>query len=319
MKKLTLLLLFITRILLSISQELPLQQYYLLNPFLLNPSTAGFSDQIEIRASFAQHWIGIANAPTTSTLSAHTNLGKGIGLGGYFFNDVNGLNKETGINLACAYHIKLGDDNKFLRIRQLSFGIGITGFQHHIILTDFTPHDHDPAVDGATKSGSSIEFNTGIITRYDRFFAGISVARLGAGRLSVYDDATEPKIPTYIGLNCGYDFSVFEKIIFEPSILYKFNTDKYKQADLNLKVMLIPADELQTWLTLSLRNGFFGHKSAMSNLIVLIGVKYRSLLINYAYDLGLTELAKSNSGSHQLMVGLHLQKSKKHKVNCPVF
>lgn len=300
------------------AQELPLQQYYLLNPLLLNPSSAGFSNQTDIRGSFSQQWIGIANAPSTQTISAHTNLGKGLGIGGYFYNDVNGLNRETGIQVAGAYHIKLAEEFDFLKIRQLSFGIGVTGFQHRISLTELTPHDYDPAVDGNEKSGSAIDFSAGVFTRYDRFFAGISVARLGAGKLSIYDDATEPAIPVFLAGNAGYDFMILENFILEPSVVYKLNTDNYHQTDLNIKTLFIPSEIWQYWVTISVRNGIYEKKSSLSNLVLLLGLHYQGLMFHYAYDLGLTSLAKSHNGSHQLMIGIQLPKSRQHKLICPV-
>lgn len=319
MKKLVISVVLLSIAVVSKTQELPLQQYYLLNPYLLNPAVAGFSDQTEIRATFAQQWIGIANAPSTQSVSAHTYLGKGFGVGGYFFNDINGLNKETGINISGAYQIKLGYDTELLKIRQLSFGMGLTGFQHQIKINDFTPHNNDPAVDGAAKQGSAIEFNTGINFRYDRLTLGIAIARLGSDKLSVYSDATEPEIPLYISINSGYIVKALENIFVEPSMYFKFNTIGYKQLDFNIKTIFIPADDQQYWFALSLRNGFTPENSRLSELTGLLGLSYRGLMFIYAYDKGLTELAKSNSGTHQVMVGIQIRKSKKHKVICPVF
>ena len=320
MKKNTSIVLFIVIGFLQLqAQELPLYQYYLLNPYLVNPAMAGVSRQTEFRATFAKQWVGLPGAPSTQTLSGHSGVGKGMGVGGYFYNDKNGLNRETGLNLSGAYHIQLGENRSMLKFRQLSFGLGISGFQHSVNISDFTEHDYDPAVDGAEKSAFAIDLNVGTFFRYDGFFAGFSATGLMNRNLTIYDDATEPAFPSYLFFNTGYLFSPSERFLLEPSIMYKYNTFKRHQIDLNLKAIFMQLADQQYWIALSFRRNMDPGNAQSLDLLALLGLNYRGFLFSYAYDFGMSELNSSNSGSHQLMVGFRLKSTKKHHINCPIF
>jgi len=285
----------------------------------MNPAMAGYNQQTEIRATLAQQWIGIAGAPSTQSISAHTNLGKGLGFGGYLYNDKNGLNKETGFNLTGAYHIELGENQKLLKVRKLSFGLGVSGFQHTVNLAEFTEHDYDPAVDGAEKSAFAMDFNVGTFFRYDGLFAGFSAAGFGFQKLSIYNDATEPNFPTHLFLNVGYLFSSAEKLLIQPSVVYKFNTNKHHQIDINLKAIYLQLNNQQYWIAMSLRRNLDKDHPQFLDLIAMAGLNYSGFLFAYAYDFGLSELNSSHSGSHQIMLGFSLKRAKKHCITCPVF
>ncbi len=319
MKRLLLAIILLTGFLELKSQENSVYQYYLLNPYLMNPALAGFSKQTEIRATLSQHWIGIPDAPSTQTLSAHSFAGKGMGVGGYFFNDKNGLNKETGVNLNCAYHINLGREDELLKIRKLSFGLGTSVFQHTINLSALTDHDYDPAVDGAEKSAFAINFNAGTYFRYDGISAGISVAGLGFKKLSIYDDATEPDFPEQLFTNAGYLFSPFNHILFEPSVVYKFSSSQQSQLDANLKAIFYQAADQQYWLSMSLRRTLDPGNEQFLDLIGLAGINYQGFMFAYAYDFGMSQLNSMHSGSHQIMLGILIKKAETHRISCPVY
>lgn len=302
-----------------IAQGPGVDQYYILNPYLMNPAFAGYSKQTEIRATFAKQWIGIAEAPATHTISAHSALGKGLGLGGFLYYDQNGLNKETGVDLSVSYHIDLGENNDILKIRKLCFGVAATGYQHMVDLNKLTDHSYDPAVDGAENSAFGMDFNVGSVLRYDGFFAGISARGLGAKTLEMYDDATEPAIPTKLFIQLGYLFSPAENFFLDPSAVYKFNTDKQKQLDVNIKGIYYQESSIQYWLNMSLRRNMDKGNAQFLDLTGLAGIRYNGLLFAYAYNFGMSELKSSHSGSHQIMLGLVIRKAQKHEINCPIF
>ncbi len=319
MRKLFITILLLTGFLELKSQEISVFQYYLLNPYLMNPALAGFSQQTEIKATLSQQWIGIPDAPATQTISAHSYAGKGIGIGGYFYNDKNGLNKETGFNLTGAYHINLGEEQELLKIRKLSFGIGASAFQHTLNLAAFTDHDYDPAVDGAEKSAFAIDFNAGAYFRYDGLSAGISAAGLGFKKLSIYNDATEPVFPANFYINVGYLFQTSDYIMLEPSVVYKFTNNQQSQLDANLKAIFYQSNDQQYWLSMSVRKTLDTGNAQFLDLIGLAGVNYKGFMFAYAYDFGMSELNSSHSGSHQLMLGTLIKKAETHRISCPVY
>ncbi len=78
-------------------------------------------------------WVGMSGSPSTYAASFQTRIlknsfiskstsvrkkiikptkGGKVGLGGYIFNDNNGIMKRTGMLLAYSYHIPLGQDRR---------------------------------------------------------------------------------------------------------------------------------------------------------------------------------------------------------------
>ena len=116
----------------TFAQQLSLNSQYMMNRFVLNPAIAGNYNHIPINFNIRKQWDGINGAPVTQSLSAHSYLGSNVGFGGYFFNDVTGPTRRTGMNLSFSYQLKLNSDFS----RKLSFGLSGIFFQHFITLPE---------------------------------------------------------------------------------------------------------------------------------------------------------------------------------------
>src|SRR5512137_880540 len=98
----------------AIAQQVPLYSQYIMNGFLVNPSFAGRDGYTTVNLTVREQWVGMVGAPSTYALSFQTNLLKNsyiakaqpvrrkvirlsingkVGLGGYVFNDNNGIIK----------------------------------------------------------------------------------------------------------------------------------------------------------------------------------------------------------------------------------
>jgi type IX secretion system PorP/SprF family membrane protein len=119
-RKNTFILIFIITSASLSGQQLPIYSQYLYNKFLINPAVAGSDGYMSISMSAREQWIGYSGAPRTVSVSMQTRLlkkgyrikktgsnkqvfrpksdGK-VGLGGYIFNDKNGLVQRTGFQL----------------------------------------------------------------------------------------------------------------------------------------------------------------------------------------------------------------------------
>src|SRR5690606_6876246 len=125
-----------------------------MNGFLINPSFAGHDGYTSVNLTVREQWAGLLDAPSTYALSFQTRIlkdsyisksttvkrklvrptrGGQVGIGGYIFNDNNGIMKRTGAQAAYAYNIPLGkgDDDYS---RNISFGLALIAYQYTTVL-----------------------------------------------------------------------------------------------------------------------------------------------------------------------------------------
>jgi hypothetical protein len=107
-------------------QQIPLYTQYMMNSFLINPAVAGNDGLTSFNLTAREQWLGFENAPRTVAVSAQTRLLKtsfinrgrtvrrrptsrsrsgNVGLGGYIFNDRNGVIDRTGFQGSYSYHV----------------------------------------------------------------------------------------------------------------------------------------------------------------------------------------------------------------------
>ena len=134
----------------AFSQQVPMYSQYIMNGFLVNPSFTGRDGYTTVNLTVREQWVGMSGPSTyaasfqtrilkDSYISKSTNVrqdevrptkGGNVGLGGYVFNDQNGIMRRTGFQAAYAYHISLNDANEIPN--NLSFGLAFTGYQYFI-------------------------------------------------------------------------------------------------------------------------------------------------------------------------------------------
>ena len=140
-----------------LAQQVPMYSQYIMNGFLINPSFAGNDGYTTVNLTIREQWVGFNGAPGTYAASFQTRIlktsyiskstsvrrklvrptkGGRVGLGGYIFDDKNGIVRRTGISGAYAYHISMGQN-------QLSFGLAATAYQYAIDLNGALLYDTD--------------------------------------------------------------------------------------------------------------------------------------------------------------------------------
>ena len=136
----------------AFAQQVPMYSQYIMNGFLVNPSFAGRDGYTTVNLTVREQWVGMEGAPSTYAASFQTRIlknsyiskstsvrkklvkptkGGRVGLGGYVFNDNNGIMRRTGIQAAYAYHIPMGTYSREFRMT-LSFGLALTAYQFAI-------------------------------------------------------------------------------------------------------------------------------------------------------------------------------------------
>lgn len=277
------------------AQQLPLTSQYMFNDLIINPAVAGSKDDALLSLSFRKQWAGINEAPISQTLSGHTYLGKGVGIGGLFINDSYGPSRITGVGAAVSYMFPTSEKTK------LSFGLNPNFTQFTInrnrLITEVSG---DNAIANATYNGLVPDMNFGVLWFSNKFHFGLTGVNLIQTKKDLFDvgSPVTSTIDRMIYINGAYKFSVAEKFEIEPSVLFRYIPNAKSQMDANVR--FIYAENY--WLGFSYRTN--------DAATALLGLRFNRFIFGYSYDYTLTDLATFNTGTHELFLSLKLFSNK---------
>ena len=292
------------------AQQTPLMSQYMMNKFLVNPALAGVKGYTNISFTARQQYSMLQNAPRTFVLSGDTRLledswirrinrvekkaknasrNKNVGLGGYFFNDRNGITNRTGMQFTYAYHINF--ENQY----QLSFGLSVSGYQYK--LDDYGVPVHtpdDPLLNSSKKTFFVPDANAGIYVSGKGLYLGLSASQLFGSSIKLGQNKFENfKTLRHFYLVGGYKWLVSHAVVLEPSFLARATIDAYVM-DATLRLFY----QTNYWIGASYRTN--------QTLAFMAGFMVDDIYLGYAYDATMGALQNYSGGSHELMVGVRL-------------
>ena len=299
-------------------EDIVYDQYYW-NYYLANPAVAGATRCSHVLGTFKKQWVGMDDSPMTETVSFRTRILKNVGLGAYFYNDKNGYSLRQGGEVTFAYHIPLSQSYGYFMKdrdlqRQLSFGISAVishyGFDDALFTEDNA--DDVTIANGGKDKGTYFNANFGTYFLWDHFFAGVSFANLLDTELDELG-ANEPVRPLTYFIFAGYAIPANETIEIEPSLMFIGNADSERQLDINLKYSQELPDnpDFSYWLQLAYRYCMDSGNSQPLAFSPMGGINWKGFHLGYAYTLGLTNIQRHNSGTHEVMLGYSWCKAKK--------
>lgn len=275
------------------AQQLMTASLYDQHGNLHNPATAGASKHGTIGASFRKMWDGIAGGPQTTLVfgSGYLKSAK-IGVGGYVYNDITGPTKRTGLQVAVAYHIELGNE--------ATFSLGLEGrFQQFAINKGKLAESlgsNDPVLAG---QDSRFKGDAGFGVAYNgkKFKAGVSVSQLIQSKLDFYSGnltrSEEGKLYRHYYLHSSYDWDVDGSTKIIPNILFIYLPNAPTEFQGGIRV---EHKEL-IWWGVSLR--------ARQSWMLSAGVKIQKRFnIGYCFDIFNTPLSVYDKGAngHEIML-----------------
>ena len=302
---------FVTK---STSQEtLPIYTDYLSdNVYLVHPSAAGIGNTSKLRFTARQQWAGIPDAPTLQTLSFHTKFGEysNAGYGLILFNDENGYHSQKGIQGTYTYHLQLSDGSIF---NQLSFGVAFTFVQNQ---SDQRTFIGDPQVASIIESTSYYNGDFSMAYHLGGFSSYFTVKNLF---LSAKNNLRfEPlDLRNYI-FSAGYYYGRDNLIQLEPSIMVQFREGtKERIADFNVKAYKT-ISQTRIWAALSYRRSFDADAIENAQYVSpIIGINYNKWMFSYTYTKQLNDIVLTDSGFHQISVGVDLFAREPRAAACP--
>ncbi len=295
------------------------------NYYLLHPSMAGASNCSKLRITARQQWFGTANAPAMQTLSYNGKIGEQSGAGVIVYNDRNGYHSQKGFKVTYAHHIMFSRDR--VDLNQLSFGLSAGLVQSVLDQSAFLgPYDFDPIVDGNIQTDSYFNVDVGMSYNYLDFYFHATVKNATEQRRSLYTEAENDNIRKII-LNAGYTFGQEDGLLWEPSIMFQsVEQTKEKSIDINLK-MYKDMEFGKLWGGLSYRQSLDGAEyvnngsvkaQKLQMITPIFGVNFQDYMLSYTYSRLMGEVNFSNSGFHQITLGMNLFcKPERYHCNCP--
>jgi type IX secretion system PorP/SprF family membrane protein len=285
----------------SFAQQNALFSQYMFNKLVINPAYAGSREVMTFDLLNRYQWVGIEGAPRTITFSGHTPLQNDkMGLGFYVYSDILGPSSDQGFMATYAYRIKLEKGT-------LAFGLH-AGFSH--IAIDWVKLDiDDPAValNGQGKAKYKPDASLGIFYSSNRFYAGFSSTQLLQNEygMTVTDGASAySRLTRHFYVMAGYAYPLSEKVVFRPSMLFKYVVNAPMQFELDASFLL----NNTLWLGAAYRS-----KEAIV-LLTELNVRH-NLRIGYSYDIWFNDLMGYNKGSHEIHVGFDINLMKGRLLN----
>jgi type IX secretion system PorP/SprF family membrane protein len=293
------------------AQQVPMYSQYIMNGFLINPSYAGNDGYTTVNLTARQQWVGFSGAPGTYAASFQTRIlktsyiskstsvrrkmvrptkGGRVGLGGYLFDDQNGIIRRTGISGSYAYHIPLGQN-------QLSFGLSANAYQYAIDLNGAVLYDSDDDyLNNYDRVVFIPDFNFGVSYSTDTYYAGFAMNSMFRGIIMLGNSSKNAR--TELGhffLSGGMKFVLpNNNWSIEPSALLKSSDMLFKSVQMDLTTRIRYTD--QYWAGLSWRTG--------DAIILLMGLKYDRFHFGYAFDFTLSDIRKQSFGSHEITIAV---------------
>jgi type IX secretion system PorP/SprF family membrane protein len=292
------------------AQQLPLYTQYMNNGFLVNPAMSGYDGYTSYNMTYRKQWLGFTNSPTTYSISGQTRILKEsyhikkrnvrknavkqstkgrVGLGGFAFNDKNGLVSRTGVQFSYAYHI-------FLHQSQISFGLAAQAFQYKIDEDKliFGNENSDPIKNNGLNTVAFIpDANFGFYWTSDKYYLGFSANQLFQSRLKLgSSDLGHLKLYRHYYFMGGYKFDLNSGFQFEPSALLKTTEQFLPQADIGIKLYY----QNDYWAGLSYRTS--------GSIAAMFGVRVNQFYFGYAYDYALSSIRKHSFGSHEILLSV---------------
>lgn len=296
-------------------QQMPMYSQYIMNGFLVNPSFAGRDGYTSLNLTVREQWAGLAQAPSTYALSFQTRIlkdsyisksttvkkklirptrGGQVGIGGYLFNDNNGIMHRTGLQGAYAYNIPMGnDDDEYSKT--LSFGLALMAYQYSVKLDNLIYDQDDPYLNNYDRSVFITDFNFGVSYATPKYYAGFAMTNLlrGALMFSKGSDNDNTELGHYY-LTGGIKFPLSGNWMIEPSAFIKTSDVFFKSMQLDITSRVYYKNDY--WAGVSWRTN--------DAIIVMLGLKYDRFYFAYAFDFTLTDIRRQSLGTHEFSLAV---------------
>lgn len=216
------------------AQLVPVQNQFIVNPYVYNPAWAGKSDFMQFNASFKKQWWGIEGSPSVSTVFFELPMNDRLALGGNLVNITEGPLNNLTTHFTGSYRLPLGyDDDHYL-----SFGMS-WGIRHNSLNTSKIDDPDDPAVVQINQSNLSLDGSFGFAYKNKGLELGFSTPRMAEAQPFNEEGFNSVEMrPWYrfIG-SASYRYEIgISDFAVTPTILYHYDKNFNDQIEGMVKV-----------------------------------------------------------------------------------
>ncbi|MBX2966279.1 MAG: PorP/SprF family type IX secretion system membrane protein [Cyclobacteriaceae bacterium] len=278
----------------SEAQQNLIYNHYFVNPYLLNPSFIAPSGFSELNLNFRKQWAQFEGAPTTITANLQVPINHKMGWALNAYNDRIGvLQTNTGI-ASFAYQVYLGQSME--ANHKIGFGLSM-GYSMSRVDLSKVDDPTDPSLTNSNTSNLNGQF--GLHYQFNNLKIGFALPSLFANKAISENTFNSPEFDALKNTfsSISYNFSLGERLTFEPYFLYRTNEIKENQFEV-LGVLKI--DNL-LWAGGSYRQDY--GPSAFLGFFLMEKIK-----VGYAYEFAPDVVDGFGTGSHEFHVSLRLGK-----------
>jgi type IX secretion system PorP/SprF family membrane protein len=290
---------------------------YVFNGLYVNPAYAGYKQDLYLNAFYRSQWTGLQGAPQTTSvaLDGAVNDNK-VGLGLLLSKDIIGAQSALAVYGNYAYRLQIGSNAN----SRLAFGLGAGFIQNGLDGSKLNPVQADDSyVPTGNQSSILPDARVGILYTSEHFFTGFSVDNLVAHTLAKKQDKSllVPVPVPHFYFTAGALFTLNDEVKIRPSFLIK--DDRGGPTSLDLNVFMLLSERIWIGGTYRTAMPLYNKAYLQSNLQksnAFVGLieffATERLRIGYAFDYSLTPLANYGYGSHEISIGIYLNKSKEY-------
>lgn len=302
----------------AIAQRYFVTNLYPYELFLMNPSAAALKkDCYSISGYYQKQWFGVNEAPTTQILSYEKGFKNNVGIGGYIYNDRNGLNGDFGLQQSFAYSIQLAKSSRYFS--ELLFGISALVNHRSIDMSIVGGSSLDPLLSGET-SGYGYNANAGVLLTVNDFQFGVSATNLLPIKNNLYNDQREPRSFTDFNIHTSYLLHIpGRELEVEPFLFYRRNNYLDSRVDFNLNFNIGTSNvDFLIWGLVGYRYNAASFQTTSHGVAFTAGMIYQKFKLGLEYQFGLTNSRQAYGDSYQLVIGYPICRQKrKGAIPCP--
>lgn len=256
---------------------------------LINPSFAGQKANTELLINSKMQWVGVKDAPRTSTFSLNVPFKSGLGIGFSVINDKVFVLNKTKLALDFSYKVKLTDDH------DLQFGLKAIGNIYNGDINKLKTEQPNDEFFAESINQFSPNFTIGGAIVHEDYFTYLSINDIlidnkyeklkgskNSGRFNVF-------------LGGGYAFLLNNNLKLTPSTLIKVEEGTPLSFDINGTL------EINKKHNVGL--SYFWNNSIQVNGLASLS---NWIKLGYGYRLYINNLSSEQSGTHEFIALFNL-------------
>jgi type IX secretion system PorP/SprF family membrane protein len=336
MKRLYLILLFLSMVSVARAQDPEFSQYYAA-PLYLNPAFTGTTNDHRFIANYRNQWPNVARGYSTYAFSYDFNLANlNSGFGFLATQDQAGTAGMRSTQFNFLYSYKWHISSKWVISSGLNFGYAVRSIDfNRLIFGDQLQFDNSgttPSVDPALYNlGSAhyFDFKAGALAYNKNFWLGFSAQHINEPNRSLINQYAY--VPMKISIHGGVRIPLYagafkmERIpVLSPSFVYKRQAN-FEQLDVGAYLLYDPI-VFGLWYRGIPVSKNADNSPSQDAAVIILGFQFSKMEVVYSYDFTVSKLGPVSGGAHELALKYRFeipvnQKSRKKDkfIPCPTF